>query len=194
MRWLERHDSLSVIVALVDEPDQPPREALILDLREAPVAESADELVDRLIDALSADEGVPPPFDLQVTHSVLSWGASGAGLNILLKVVSAVAGTAGWDLLKSTLRELKQRAAERSPWVEHPLSRAEALWRAKWFLGHTYGINPDGLEVVEEEEELADDGGSTWRFRLSAQGGELSADVVEEHGLVRITRHRMSRG
>lgn len=196
-------DSYTLEIRLIDGMiEAPPLEAWTID--ELGPAEPSDrfdfQMIGQIADSLLPIAGLPPaPFIVRQSRSYVSWGASAAGQEIIFEIASwalgvgaaGVVGNAMYDALKSTVLSIVASARDRADWQPAPMSREEAVQRARWHLIHRFDLAVDedthdrpSLELVGEEER--GDGSRLVRFRDGDRRYEV--ELLDEFGLVRIGR------
>jgi len=130
-----------------------PHETLLAEF-ELPESETTD--LRKEIEARLA-AGRPNGVVLRETRGYTSWGAdSGEVIRLVLFFgasagLSGVIGNALYDFLRHLARRSQASDLDGSS-LATPLSRDEALERAKWSVVHHYGLDVDGLDLPPQSD------------------------------------------
>jgi hypothetical protein len=104
----------------------------------------------------SVKEDVPTEFEYRETRNRTSWGADGGEVvRIVLFVASSAASGVIGNAMYDLLRRLGQRERLSSPnrRVRRPMSRKEAVERARWTLRFHYAVDADAVDRFPRQED-----------------------------------------
>lgn len=157
-------------------------DALILEIDEPA---GLDE--DRLRDDLIAMTGLTDGFILEERRTQTEWGASGLGYDITLTVAqmawAGIVGTAAWELLRTTARQLTTRAPDSGP-----IDDEGAQGRARWRVTMRYpDVAAEDLQAVKTTTTTGTDGYG-YTVRLRAASGEEYIVTCTANGDTSMTR------
>lgn len=131
--------------------------------------------------------------ELKVRETHLSWGADGAGYEILLALASWAASSAAWDATKALGGSLRDRLGSAYQGdATTPLTEHEAEQRAHWVLQSRYKEN--ATELTLTSIELRPPNMATVGM-VDVSGWRYECDLVLDGNLVslaRIKRHKPS--
>jgi hypothetical protein len=199
--WL---DQVTVEIRVVEYPDRPPLDVLIIELfgdDTGSTGMSPDEIAEQLEAATVDETGMERfPFTLDVRRSKFSWGADAAAATVAIQVglfavgyvASAIQRRVGKGVdnaLDQVIERIIEAGRRGDPFTPQALERSEALERAEWAVRSVYSIADETeLRVAVEEHDLHS---QAWTIALESDSGErFETELVATAGLVRITRVR----
>lgn len=119
---------------------------------------SRDWLV-REVDRISWQGNERVPSELEFRQKLFTWGASGSSYSVILQVAewvgAGIVGSTAFESFKNLVRLMRSRAeAAGLSQIDQPLSRDEAIFRAKWGLMKTYSIDEKDLRLMAEDHDI----------------------------------------
>lgn len=126
---------------------------------------------------------------MRISHT--DWGAEAASFEVLLTVGKWLLEQGAAAAFGCAFNEVVKAIRGRSGGMEdRPLSRDEAVERARWKVATAYSV--DGGNLVERSSEESSDG--FWTVELSTPDAIYLVTFVVEDGCVVTTRMKVTRG
>lgn len=149
-QYLDRFDELRLYVRVGRPGVDPPEEVERRWLLTVPEFQGdRDEPALALLNAVRAHDGTMLPHNLRDTRNYYSWGASGAGQDLLLHVSNLALDVSLTLALQGLLRRVRARQDQEQ---DKPVDRSEAEQRAQWHVTTAYELDVQAdLELVGEE-------------------------------------------
>jgi hypothetical protein len=150
--------------------------------------------VAEMVAGLSGDSGWVP-HDLTVTQRYHSWGAAGAGQEVVLKLATmaadGVVATLAYNAIRTLFADLTDRLT-RDPLNKGYVQRREitmdeARERARWMVAQRYSRNLDSIRITGESEDRED---GSWVVELADERHAYEVAVRLIDGLAPMTRIR----
>lgn len=186
-------DRVTVRIATPDAPGIPPNHSYLLEFSplQSDEAIAAAVLSDLKTLIEPSDIGVPPPnHTLKIEMTELSWGGSGALLEILIELQPLAEGVAGAlivDAIKSSLRTIAKRG--RKPLVD--FNEDDAIYQARRQVSVIYDENYNDLSISSIEHNRS---AETWTVQLRGlAGARYEVEVGFVDGLPTTSRVKFER-
>lgn len=171
--WFPLQDNanwIRVEVHLTEHPSVPAGEVWAVEFYELDLARPAwtrDWLV-REVERLAWHDNERVSSNLRLRQDSINWGASASGYSVILQIAewigSGITGSVAYHGFKNLIRLMRSRMeAAGFPRVA-PLTRDEAISRARWRVSSAYDVGEDGLRLVAEDHDIERE---TWTITLT---------------------------
>lgn len=182
-QYLDRFDELRVHLRIGRPGVDPPGEIEQRWLLTVPEFQGdRDEPARVLLNAIRSDDGRMGVHTLRDSRRYYSWGASGAGHELLLHIANLALDVS----ITLALQGLLRRVRPRQNFEEHkPVDRSEAEQRARWHVTTAYELDVQAeLDLVGEELTVDP---PVWKIQLRDSGFAYEVEL-EACGMATFTR------
>ena len=178
-------DRIKVAVQFVDSPVQrAPNEVWICEVEAGGVLDDPQALVNEVSRSLDHNERTPP-YTLDDTYRVFSWGASGFFEHIVVRVLESALTDEIKQAMQAGFRRLVGHVNTTSEPIVVPRTREELEGSARFLLIEEYQLSCEvgDLELVSDARQFDAD---AWDFRFRYDGWYYEVTLIEDTGLTRI--------
>lgn len=114
-------------------------------------------ITDSIIQSMSNE--YPPPYAINIDTGYFNWGASSSAQDIVMQIAEGALTETARKTLINTLKTFAEKICRTRSVVEvSPLTREEAIERAKWHIESHYQLDrsevKNGITLISEKENI----------------------------------------